>query len=732
MKRLIIVSNRLPITVTRNKKNSPLEFHSSIGGLSTGLSSFYKSYNALWIGWPGIALDRIKEEDKENITKKLSHEGCYPVFLTQREIDNYYHGFCNNVLWPLFHYFPSYVTNKSVFWGAYNEVNHKFADAVMQFADKDDVIWVHDYQLMLLPDMLRRRFKNINIGFFLHIPFPSFEIFRMLPYRKEILQGVMGANLIGFHTYDYVRYFLESVRRILGIDSNLGYIYSHKYDEHIVKADIFPIGINFEKFRTPNEEIEDEIENIKNKIGNSKVILSVDRLDYSKGIMHKLEAFDRFLDKNPKYIGKVILVVLVVPSRTNIEHYRMLKKQIDELIGNINGKRSTFEWFPIYYLYRSLPFEKLLALYRISNIALITPLRDGMNLVAKEFLASKQDNKGVLILSEMAGAAQELGEAVIINPNDANEIVKALELALNMPDTEQIKRNKTMINRLKQYNIIKWTTDFMRAMDDVRKLQGKFFMRILNADSEKKMIDNYKNSNNRVLLLDYDGTLVEFAASPKEAEPDDDLLEILKKLSSDTRNNVVIISGRDRKTLDEWFGNLNIGLIAEHGVWIKHKGDNWQTIEPLTNEWKKVVTPILELYMDRTPGSFIEEKEFSLVWHYRKADSQLAAVRAMELKDTLIDYVTNLKLEVMDGNKVLEIKDAGVDKGKASLKCVTDINKDFILAIGDDLTDENIFSVLPENTYSIKVGMGYSKAKYNVLSTKDVRILLKKLINEGE
>jgi len=726
VKRLIIVSNRLPITVARGKKDSPLEFRSSIGGLSTGLSSFYRSYNALWIGWPGIAVDRLKEKDKNNIVERLSRDGCYPVFLTQREVDNYYHGFCNNVLWPLFHYFPSYVVNKNVFWETYKSVNQKFANTVAEFTDKNNTVWIHDYQLMLLPDMLRKRLEDTRIGFFLHIPFPSYEIFRMLPYRKEILKGILGANLIGFHTYDYVRYFLESVRRILGIDSNLGYIYDKK---HIIKADIFPIGINFEKFSVESEEIENETENIRNRIGDIKVILSVDRLDYTKGIIQKLQAFDRFLDRNPKYIGKVAMVIIVVPSRTNIEHYRALKNEIDELIGNINGKRSTFKWSPIHYLYRSLPFERLLALYRISDIALITPLRDGMNLVAKEFLASKQDGKGVLILSEMTGAAQELGEAVIVNPNDTNEIVNALEIALGMQEGEQIRRNRTMIGRLRRYDIIKWAVDFMGALDEVEKLQERLFMRLLNLNIRRKIIESYRKSDYRVLLLDYDGTLVGFSSSPEEARPDRELLEILEELSSDKRNSVVIISGRSRETLSEWFDDLNIGMIAEHGAWVKRAGRDWQTIEPLTSEWKSVIKPILELYEDRTPGSFIEEKEFSLVWHYRRADSKLAALRAMELKNTLLEYVTNLGLEVMDGNKILEVKDAGVDKGRAALKWLADIDTKFVLAIGDDYTDENVFEVLPESAYTIKVGLGFSKAKYNIISVEDVRRLLKELIS---
>ena len=730
MKRLLIVSNRLPITVTKVKKENKLKFHSSVGGLSTGLSSFYKSYNALWIGWPGIALEKTNKDERNKINKELSTEGCVPVFLNQYDIENYYHGFCNKTVWPLFHYFPSYVVNSKTLWNAYYKTNRKFCESVVKIANNDDTIWIHDYQLMLLPSMLRKELPNANIGFFLHIPFPSFEVFRMLPWRREILEGLIGADLIGFHTYDYVRYFLESVRRILGFEDNLGQI--NAYD-HITKADTFPMGIDFERFSVLTSSVEEEIKNIYRQNAEKKIILSVDRLDYTKGILERLEAFDEFLDKNPKYIEKVVLIIVVVPSRTNIEQYKTLKKQIDELIGKINGKRSTLNWTPIRYLYRSLPFKRLSALYNVADIALVTPLRDGMNLIAKEFVATKRDGKGVLILSEMAGASKEMGEAIIINPNDREEIVTAIEKAINMPEHEQIERNSIMRNRLKRYNITKWAQDFTDELMQVKKTQQRFLMKKMTPEIENKIIEAYLNSNKRILLLDYDGTLVNFSNKPEEAKPDEKLIDILDGLCKDEKNDVTIISGRDRTTLDDWFGRIkNIGLTAEHGVWIKKKGEDWQMITPLTNHWKNSIKPILELYMDRTPGSFIEEKEFSLVWHYRKSDSKLAEIRARELKNSLLDLTGNLRLEIMSGNKVIEIKDAGIGKDKAALKWISNKDKPFILAIGDDVTDENIFNVLPDYAYSIKVGFGHSKAKYNIISPFYVREFLKKLSKEGK
>ncbi len=726
-RRLLIVSNRLPITVGKPKKGEGLKFHTSVGGLSTGISSFYKSYNAAWIGWPGITLEKINNKEQKEISEHLAKDSCYPVFLNQHDIENYYNGFCNKTLWPLFHYFTTYTVNKETLWNAYYRVNRKFCESIVKVANSNDIIWIHDYHLMLLPSMLRKELPNASIGFFLHIPFPSYEVLSMLPWRREILNGLIGADLIGFHTYDYVRYFIESVRRILGFEDNLGKI--NTYD-HIIKADIFPMGIDFERFSTLTPDVEQEIKNIYKQNADKKIILSVDRLDYTKGILQKLEAFDEFLDKNPKYIEKVVLIAVVVPSRTNIEHYKTLKKQIDELIGKINGKRSTLNWMPISYLYRSLPFKRLSALYNVADIALVTPLRDGMNLVAKEFVATKRDEKGVLILSEMAGASKEMGEAIIINPNNKQEIVKAIRRAIDMPEHEQIKRNSIMRKRLKRYNIIKWAEDFMDELLQIKKIQQQFLMKKITPEIENKIIEEYDKSNKRILLLDYDGTLVNFSDKPKDTKPDEELYAILGALCEDDRNSIVIISGRDKTTLDRWFGQMNMGLVAEHGVWIKTKGEDWQMIAPLTNHWKSSIKPILELYVDRTPESFIEEKEFSLVWHYRKSDSKLAKVRARELKNSLLDLTGNLNLEIMSGNKVIEIKDASIGKDRATLKWISSENWSFILSIGDDVTDENIFNVLPKNAYSIKVGSGSSRANYNIASPFYVREFLKKLSKE--
>ena len=723
MQRLLIVSNRLPLTI--QEKKGDLHVEPSVGGLATGLSSWYKSSNSIWIGWAGIGRKKIKGE--KDIMARLLSENCHPVSLSQQDVEAYYQGICNRTIWPLFHYFPLYAEYSEDFWQAYERVNTAFANVVAGIARPNDIIWIHDYHLMLLPKLLRERLPKATIGFFLHIPFPSFEIFRLLPWRKQILEGLLGADLAGFHTYDYTGHFLDSVHRILGYEVAMGQVTAA---DRVVRADAFPMGINYEQFSSVAQDPQAQAERKRfhKKLGDCRVILSVDRLDYTKGIPQRLEAFSAFLDRNSKFLRKVILVLLVVPSRTRVGHYIQLKKQLDGLVGEINGKYGTIGWMPVWYLYRSLPFHPLAALYSLADVALVTPLRDGMNLVAKEYTTTKTDGKGVLILSETAGAAQELGEAIIINANNQEEIVQALEKALEMPEQEQIERNRTMQKRLRRYDVVQWANEFMDKLLYTKKLQREMEEKGLTYEMQRKLASDFQESDKALLLLDYDGTLVPFAPRPAEAMPGANLLRLLEKLNKNPRTEVVLISGRDKDTLEGWFGGLDVGLVAEHGVWIKEKGGGWETIETLTSEWKEEVHPILESWVDRTPGSFIEEKEFSLVWHYRKANPRLGELRARELINNVSNTIANLNLQVLEGSKVVEVKNTGINKGRAALRWISREKWDFILALGDDWTDEDTFKALPSTAWSIKVGFGASAARFSLSSPSKATSLLSKMV----
>jgi len=583
---------------------------------------------------------------------------------------------------------------------------------------------------MLLPKLLREKRPNVPIGFFLHIPFPTYEIFRLLPrdWDPEILKGLLGADLIGFHTYEYTQYFLRSVLRMLGYEHNVGQII---VGNRFVKADTFPMGIDFERYynTVSDPDVEKESDKLKEQLSKFKVVLSIDRLDYTKGIANRLRGYELFLERNKKWHEKVVLVMVVVPSRIGVEHYRQMKRQIDELVGKINGRFGNINWTPILYQYKFLPLKPLVALYSISDVALVTPLRDGMNLIAKEYLATRVNKTGVLILSETAGAASELGEALIMNANNIEEIAEALKSALEMPKEEQARRNQIMQTRLRRYNVIRWADEFIKELVSVRHERKKLETKLLNKSTIKEILKSFQKARRRLIFLDYDGTLVPFALTPDLAKPSQEILNIIKDLSEDDKNEVVIISGRDRTTIHNWFGMFNIGLVAEHGVWIKGKSAEWKLSQPLKSDWKSKILPILKIYEDRLPESFVEEKEFSLAWHYRKSDPELASVRTKELVDELMNLTSRIDVQALQGSKVIEVRNAGINKGLACLNWISKVDFDFILAIGDDWTDEDLFRTLPEKAYTIRVGLTSSYAKFNLHSHLEVIKLLEKLTN---
>lgn len=725
MGKLLLISNRLPVTV--EKRRERLLFNQSAGGLVTGLSAFHKEQDSLWVGWSGIPVENLGVDEKTEIEKTLRNVyKCQPVDLSRDDIEDYYQGFCNKTIWPLFHNFTETAVYRESFFERYKKVNIAFCRQLKDFVGPEDFVWVHDYHLMLLPALLRREIPRASIGFFLHIPFPPPEIFSLLPWRREILQGLLGADLLGFHTFDYVHGFLESVRRLIGLEYSFGRITT---GERIIRADIFPMGIDVDRFygASQNADVAKEIQKLKNKIGDRKIILSVDRLDYTKGIVNRLEAYDRFLEKNSAYREKVVFVLVAVPTRSRVSDYALLKKRVDESVGRINGKYGTIGWMPISYLYRFLAFPSLAALYALSDINIVTPLRDGMNLIAKEYVAAKSDGRGVLILSEQAGAAHELGEALIVNPNDREEIASAIVSALEMSDEERQQRMFVMQARLRRYDIQKWAYDFLDRLKSTKRIQREFFASVLTSDQRAGVVADFSAARERLMLLDYDGTLVPFAAKPELTPPDPELLRLLGALASLRRNTLALISGRDRHTLETWFGGLDVRLAAEHGVWIKDAGGEWSMIQPLRNEWKADIRPILEIFVDRTPGSFIEEKEFSLVWHFRKVTTALAHIRAGELRDTLLHLASNLGLGILEGNKVIEIKNAAVNKGMAARRFLQDKDYDFILAMGDDWTDEDLFAALPDQARTFKVGLTPSRAKHHLESVTEARALLMEL-----
>ncbi|MDR3697576.1 bifunctional alpha,alpha-trehalose-phosphate synthase (UDP-forming)/trehalose-phosphatase [Mucilaginibacter sp.] len=720
MPKTIIVSNRLPVKTS--KTDDGYVFSSSEGGLATGLGSVYKHGNNKWIGWPGIEV--TGQHDREDIRAQLNDMSLVPVFLDQEEINQYYEGFSNDVLWPVFHYYIStYTVYKQSYWEYYNIVNRKFRDEILKIAEPGDVIWIHDYQLLLLPSLVRAELPDISIGFFLHIPFPSHEMFRNIPWRYELLEGLMGADLIGFHTFDDVRHFTGAVSRILPVTVSANIITTG--DRSLV-VESFAMGIDVHKYAMLplTKVVKDHISSIKEAFKNSKLILSIDRLDYSKGILQRLQAFEQLLQKHPEYAEKITMYMIVVPSRDTVPQYAHLRDEIDKRVGNINGLYRKMDWTPIHYYYRSFPIEMLSALYASADVCLVTPMRDGMNLVSKEYVASRINNDGVLVLSEMAGASKELIDALIVNPNNVDEVCDAIITALNMPEDEQRERMQQMRALVTKFNILHWVKIFIDKLKEVKQMQRSMQTRHVSFGTEQSIVKRYSKTKKRIIFLDYDGTLVGFKPNISQANPDRELFAIIDKLTEDPANEVVMISGRKHKNLGEWFGDKNVYLVAEHGAWYKEKNKSWHKISGLSDSWKQDILPVLETYVDRTPGSFIEEKTYSLVWHYRNAQKGLGELRATELMNNLKYLASDKGLQLLPGDKVLEVKNVEINKGKAALLLVEKDNYDFIIAFGDDYTDEDIFKSLPDNAVTIKVGSNVSAAKFYLRNPVEVRKLL--------
>ncbi len=723
--RTILVSNRLSVRVSRGQ-DGEFQFNPSVGGLATGLSSVIGDGD-LWVGWSGLPEDSLAPEERGRIAETLRAEhGSIAVPLTQADLDLFYSGFCNDTIWPLFHYFPTFTEFDPNTWEAYRRVNEAFFAQLEPLLEPGVRVWVHDYQLMLLPRLIKEAMPEAQVGFFLHIPFPSYELFRLLPWGPQLLEGVLGADLVGFHTYDYARHFLSSVRRLLGYDHSLGVVQTQ---DRAVQVDVFPMGIDFQRFADAGSDaaVQELLSDLRSWHSERRMVLSVDRLDYSKGIPGRLRSFGRLLARHSEWHGRVSLRLIVSPSRESVPRYIELKQEIDGLVSEINGRYSTMDWVPIHYQYQTADFGELSALYRAADVLLVTPLRDGMNLIAKEYIAAREDHGGALVLSETAGAARELGEAIHVAPTDIEGIADALHAALSADPEDSRPAMEAMRKRVARHTVQRWAADFMERLAATEELQASYRAEPFTRSAADELVSRWTAATSRLLVLDYDGTLMRFFRRPGQAKPDPELLGLLTALSSQKGTRLVVSSGRDRANLDAWLGHLDCGLGAGHGAWIRDPGSEWRASAGSPGVWKEAIRPVIERTVDRTPGSQLEEKDFSLAWHYRNAEPELANVRLAELRDTLLGLTDNFDLSVLDGNRVLEIKPSHVHKGHVVEHFVAAAPADLVLALGDDATDEFMFQAAPPEAVTIKVGVGSTAARYSINGVPEVRALLSRL-----
>ena len=729
MNRLIIASNRLPVTVKQDR--GEVIVSSSAGGLATGLRALHQKSGSIWVGWPGD-VSRFDANQQAELETKLTELCTVPVYLTPIEITRYYEGFSNGVLWPLFHYLADIVEREAWRnWTTYEAVNRRFAQAIAERYRPGDLVWVHDYQLLLVPRFLRSMIPDARIGLFLHIPFPSSEVFRILPWRTEILEGMLGADVIGFHTYSYLTHFSRAVLHVLRLSVESE---SLQFDDRHVRLGVFPMGIDVRAFEDlANEErVTSQVASIKGLSRGRKLIVGVDRLDHTKGLPRRMLAIERLFEREPTLRRKIRFVQVVVPSRTRVGAYEQLRRRLDEIVGRINGAYGSVNAVPIHYLYRSVDRAELVALYRAADVMLVTPLRDGMNLVAKEFVASRVDEDGVLVLSEFAGAASELAEALHVNPYDLDRIALTIKDALAMPDEERTARMRALRRRVQDYNVHRWADAFMDRLRFAGNGAAHSGHGVSSAEQLARVAHKLRQAEQLLLLLDYDGTLIPFASTPELAAPDPEILKLLRSLAERPRTSVHVLSGRTRQTLDHWLGDLPIGLHAEHGFWSRDRpGVGWEPITRHPLEWKRKISPLLEQFTEATPGSLIEDKTSGLAWHYRMADPVFGDLHARELNQRLEKVSSELPIDVVSGDKVIEVRAQGINKGVIATRLISRLcEQTLVFAMGDDRTDEDLFAALDSNSYSVHVGPQPSQATYRVSDPTAARTLLATLLEK--
>jgi trehalose 6-phosphate synthase/phosphatase len=644
-------------------------------------------------------------------------------------VKRYYEGYANGVLWPAFHYLLGQLPLESADWAVYEAVNHRFADAIAERHQPGDQVWIHDYQLLRVPALLRARIPDARIGFFLHIPFPSSEVFRTLPQRERLLEGMLGADLIGFHTSSYMRHFATAALRLLGASCDVDRL---SWRSREVRLGVFPMGVDAEAFAADAAQpaIDTEVAELR-RDPSVRMLLGIDRLDYTKGIPRRLLAFERLLERHPELRGSVRLVQVAVPSREHVRAYKSFRRQNDELIGRIHGAFATPHWVPVNWMYRELTREELIGLYRAADVMLVTPVRDGMNLVAKEFVACRADEDGVLVLSELAGAAAELAEAIQVNPFDVDGTASAFYRALTMSADERRSRMRGLRQRVFRNDVHRWVRRFLGALEASEASEDARSTAPSAPAAVARLLAEVRGVADLLLLLDYDGTLVPFASTPDLARPDGALLELLGALAARPRTRVHVVSGRKRETLEHWLGALPIGLHAEHGFWSRPAGGAWTSASIQAGEWRKQVLAIMEQAAANTPGSLVEEKTVGLTWHFRGADPEFGPRQAKELQVHLTDMLANAPVEVLPGAKIIEVRPHGVNKGLAVPAALVGAPPGTrVVALGDDRTDEDLFAALPPGGIAIHVGPSPSRAPWRLPGVDEARAFLRSLLDQ--
>eukprot|EP00252_Welwitschia_mirabilis_P008517 TRINITY_DN20419_c1_g1_i1.p1 TRINITY_DN20419_c1_g1~~TRINITY_DN20419_c1_g1_i1.p1 ORF type:complete len:861 (+),score=153.58 TRINITY_DN20419_c1_g1_i1:1510-4092(+) len=780
--RLIIVANQLPLRAHRSPDDKGWAFSwdadSLILQLKDGLA---EDLEVLYVGSLKVDVDPSEQDEVAQIL--FENFKCVPAFLGPDLINKFYHGFCKQQLWPLFHYMLPLSPEHGVrfdrsLWQAYVHANKIFADKVMEvISPEDDYVWVHDYHLMVLPTFLRKRFHKVKLGFFLHSPFPSSEIYRTLPVRDEILRALLNSDLVGFHTFDYARHFLSCCSRMLGLEyeSKRGYI-GLDYYGRTVGIKIMPVGIHMGQLRSVLNLADTEwrVAELRDQFKDKKLLLGVDDMDIFKGISLKLLAMEQLLMFHPELRGKVVLVQIANPARTRGKDVDEVENETHAVAKKINETFGSPGYEPVILIDRPVPFYERIAFYSIAECVIVTAVRDGMNLTPYEYIVCRQGSpkldetlglnpsmpkKSMLVVSEFIGCSPSLSGAIRVNPWNIEAVAEAMNVAITVPEAEAQLRHEKHFRYVNSHDVGYWAYSFMQDLersckDHLRRrcygIGFGFGFRVIALDPNfrKLSIDHivsaYKRTKSRIILLDYDGTMMPQTSINKT--PGIEVVSILNSLCNDPGNIVFIVTGRERETLSKWFSPCEkLGIAAEHGYLLRWSGnDEWVSTAQCSDfAWKEIALPVMKLYTETTDGSYIETKESALVWHHQDADPDFGSCQAKELLDHLESVLANEPVVVKSGQHIVEVKPQGVSKGLVAERLISIMGEkgrrpDFVLCIGDDRSDEDMFETIAgaiggpslspiAEVFACTVGQKPSKAKYYLDDTAEVLRMLQGL-----
>ena len=719
--RMLFCSGTLPLVVGKRKGNLHVTEHA--GGVANAIGSVYRAYDSIWFGHLPLPAD-FSRGDRAAVTRQLKQERAMHPLALPEAVDKAAAAFCAQTLWPLFHYRPESCTFDPDGWAAYVRYNKAYCEAIRRQVQPDDTLWIHDYQLMLLPALLRRHRPDANIGFFLHTPFPSFELFRLLPWRRDLLEGVLAADLVGFHIYEYTRHFQSSVFRLLGHESKLGSIIC---GSHLTHTDAFSLGVDTAAFarlgKTPDARR--RAARLREAAGKCAIVASIDRLEPARGIAEKLDMIEALLRTRPRFRTRVVFRLHFFDGAGGAagRHYR---REIEQRIDAINRAWGTAAWTPVTAAFGQAPQQALIALYAVADILLVTSLRDGMNLIGKEYIAARDSDRGVVIMSEMAGGARELAEAILINPCDIAAGAAALETALTMPARRQAESFKRLRQRMERNSALRWSVEFCEGLKSVKVRQARIRSRAFTARTLARVQADYHHARRRLFVLDYNGTLVPAPRDGHSKPPDAKAQAILALLAGNKRNRVAVITDNTRELMDAWFTDSKIDLITCSDAAFRRAGQ-WTAQQQLANDWKDDARPIFERYVVRTPGSYMDEKRYALIWHFENAVKELGEVRARELIEDLKGFAGMQTLLVNEGEGFIEMKNAETHKASLLQDYLGDSEWDFVYAAGDDLSNETLFESLPAHACTVRIGAALTNARYSLPDQSALLPVLKAL-----